>query len=189
MNTFTVLFDACVLYPAPLRDLLMQLAMSDLFRARWTDQIHDEWIKNLLNNRSDLTRENLERTRDLMNSHVLDCLVCDYENLVEGLALPDSNDRHVLAASIRGQVAVIVTFNLQDFPADYMSKFGIEAQHPDEFIRHLIDLAPGRVCACVKRHRARLRNPPKTVEEYLTTLEKQQLPESVQALREFVELI
>ena len=29
MSTFTALYDACVLYPAPLRDLLMQLAITD----------------------------------------------------------------------------------------------------------------------------------------------------------------
>ncbi len=38
-SNFTVVYNACVLYPAPLRDLLMQLALSDLFRARWTEQI------------------------------------------------------------------------------------------------------------------------------------------------------
>lgn len=46
---FTVVYDACVLYPAPLRDLLMHLALSDLYRARWSDLIHDEWTRNRLN--------------------------------------------------------------------------------------------------------------------------------------------
>ncbi len=58
-SNFTALYDACVLYPAPLRDLLMQLALTDLFRARWTNKIHDEWIRNLLKNRLDLTLEQL----------------------------------------------------------------------------------------------------------------------------------
>lgn len=70
MVTFTVLYDACVLYPAPLRDLLMRIALNDLFRARWTDQIHEEWIRNLLKQRLDLTPEQLNRTRELMNAHV-----------------------------------------------------------------------------------------------------------------------
>ena len=101
MPSFTALYDACVLYPAPLRDLLMHLAMTDLFRARWTDQIHDEWISNLSINRPDLKRRQLERTRRLMNAHVLDCLVTGYEGLIDKLKLPDPNDRHVLAAAIR----------------------------------------------------------------------------------------
>ncbi len=91
---FTVVFDACVLYPAPLRDLLVQLALRDIFSARWTDAIHDEWISNLLESRPDLSREALERTRSLMNSHVRDSLVTGYEGLIPGLLLPDENDRH-----------------------------------------------------------------------------------------------
>ncbi len=66
MANFTAIYDACVLYPAPLRDLLMHLALTDLFRAKWTDAIHDEWIRSVLENRPDLTREQLERTRALM---------------------------------------------------------------------------------------------------------------------------
>ena len=74
MTHFTALYDACVLYPAPLRDLLMRLAMTDRFRAKWTHEIHEEWIRNVLEDRPDLTRAQLERTRDLMNAHVRDCL-------------------------------------------------------------------------------------------------------------------
>jgi len=147
MATFTALFDACVLYPAPLRDFLMRLALTDLFRPRWTEQIHDEWIRNLLQNRSDLTAEQLQRTRTLMNSHVRDCVVTGYEPLIDGLTLPDPDDRHVLAAAIRTRASVIVTCNLKDFPQEVLGPLGLEAQHPDEFITHLIDLNPGAVCA------------------------------------------
>lgn len=189
MATFTALYDACVLYPAPLRDLLMHLALTDLFRARWTDEIHEEWIRNLLGNRSDLTREQLERTRTLMNSHVRDCLVTGYEPLIAGLKLPDPNDRHVLAAAIRTRASVIVTFNLDDFPQDVLEPLGLEAQHPDEFITHLIDLDPGSVYAAAKRQRASLKNPPRSVEEFLDTLAQQQLSETVSHLLEFAELI
>lgn len=75
MASFTAVYDACTLYPAPLRDLLMHLALTDLFRAKWTDQIHDEWIRSVLRDRPDLALEQLERTRSLMNAHVRDCLV------------------------------------------------------------------------------------------------------------------
>jgi hypothetical protein len=189
MATFTALFDACVLYPAPLRDLLMRVALTDLFRARWTDQIHDEWIGSVLKGRPDLKREQLERTRDLMNANVRDCLVTGYEELIEGLELPDPGDRHVLAAAIRIRASVIVTFNLKDFPTSVLDPLGIEAQHPDEFMTHLLDLAPGAVCGAVKRQRAALKNPSRSVEELLTTLEQQQLPETVTRLREFADLL
>lgn len=99
MATPIVLFDACVLYPAPLRDLLMHLSLSGLFRARWTNEIHEEWINNLLEQRPDLNRIQLERTRALMNTHILDALVENYETLTPKLSLPDPHDRHVLAAA------------------------------------------------------------------------------------------
>ncbi len=100
MSNLIAVFDACVLYPAPLRDLLMHLATTDLFRAKWTNEIHQEWIRNLLKNRKDLTLSQLERTRDLMNSHVLDCLVEDYSYLIPTIDLKDKDDRHVVAAAI-----------------------------------------------------------------------------------------
>ena len=42
MSALTVLYDACVRYPAPLRDWLMRVAMTDLYRAKWSNAIHDE---------------------------------------------------------------------------------------------------------------------------------------------------
>lgn len=184
MTNFTALYDSCVLYPAPLRDLLMWLALSDLFRARWSNDIHEEWIRNLLEDRPDLTRERLERTRDKMNSNIRDCLVTGYEPLIDGLTLPDPNDRHVLAAAIRASADVIVTFNLKDFPPESVAQFGVEAQHPDTFIVHLIDLNAGVVLNVVTRCWRNLKNPPKTAEEYLDTLLRQGLPETVTALRD-----
>ncbi len=189
MATFTALYDSCVLYPAPLRDLLMRLALTDLFRARWTDRIHEEWMGALLARRADLSREQLERTRELMNAHVRDCLVTGYESLIDGLELPDPNDRHVLAAAVRTRAHVIVTFNLDDFPAEALHPFGMEAQHPDAFIVHLLDLAPGAVCAAVRRQRAALRSPPKDVAEFLEALGQQRLPETVMRLREYERLL
>lgn len=115
MSKFTVIYDACVLYPAPLRDMLMRLALTDLFKAHWTDHIHDEWINALL--REDRHyRETLERTRELMDCHVRDAKVYGYELLIDNLNLPDPDDRHVLAAAIRCNANAIVTFNLKDFP-------------------------------------------------------------------------
>lgn len=189
MATFTALYDACVLYPAPLRDFLMRLALMDLFRARWTDRIHEEWIGALLRDRPDLKREQLDRTRDLMNSSVRDCVVTDYDLLIDGLTLPDPDDRHVVAAAIRARADVIVTFNLDDFPNDYLAQFGIEAQHPDEFIPHLIDLSAGAVVTAAKLQRASLRNPPKSAEELLDALARQRLPETVVRLRRFAHLL
>ena len=183
MATFTALYDACVLYPAPLRDLLLELALTDLFRAKWSSHIHDEWIRAVLQDRPDLTAVQLRRTRDLMDVHARNCLVEDFEDLIPSLTLPDPNDRHVLAAAIRGRADVIVTYNLTDFPEKELQKYGITPQHPDEFLLHLFNLAPSIVCAAARTHRARLKHPPKTTAEYLETLERQSLTQFVAALR------
>ena len=184
MATFTAFYDANVLYPAELRNLLMHLALAGLFRAKWSEDVHEEWISALLEKRPDLTRDKLERTRALMDLHAVDALVTGYEDLIPGLRLPDPNDRHVLAAAIRGQADVIVTMNLRDFPADVVGAFGIEAQHPDEFVLHLLDLAPGAVMAAAESHRQSLKNPPCTMDEYLETLGRQGLAKSASALRD-----
>jgi predicted nucleic acid-binding protein len=189
VSRLTALYDACVLYPAPLRDLLMHLALTDLFRAKWTDEIHEEWIRSVLEDRRDLTRGQLERTRDLMNAHVRDCLVAGYEVLIPALSLPDPDDRHVLAAAIRCGADTIVTYNLNDFPAESLSKYDIDAQHPDDFIAGLLDIAPTEVCLAAKRHRASLKKPPRSVDEFLTTLETQGLVQTVSLLRGFSDVI
>lgn len=186
---FTVLYDACVLFPAPLRDLLMRLALRDMFRARWTQSIHEEWIRNACNKRPHLNRANLDRVAELMNKAVLDCLVEDYEPLILGLTLPDENDCHVLAAAIKGQAEIIVTFNLKDFPPKCLAAFDIQAQHPDDFISHLIDLKPSEVLAACKQQRLTLRNPPKTVDDYLDALLRQGLPNTVAFLKDNSALI
>jgi hypothetical protein len=189
VSSFTALLDACVLYPAPLRDLLMHLALTDLFRAKWTEQIHDEWIRSVLKQRPDLWREQLERTRQLMDAHVRDCVVTGFEELIPALNLPDADDRHVLAAAIRAGADVIVTYNLDDFPPIALALYGIEAQHPDEFIAHLLDIAPQSVCIAANRQRQSLRNPPKSVAEFLTILERQGLAQTVAVLRQFTGLL
>jgi len=184
MSIHVVLFDACVLYPASLRDVLMYLAGSGLFQAKWTDRIHDEWITNLLKNQPEISPEQLAITRRKMDNAVLDSLVIGYEPLIDTLQLPDPNDRHVLAAAIRAEADLIVTNNLRDFPNNILAPYGIEAITPDEFLIRLIDENAEAVLSTIKRQREHLKNPPKTVEEHLATLEKQGLPQTVAFLRE-----
>ena len=189
MNPFTVLVDSCVLYPAPLRELVMRLVLEDLFRARWTERIHGEWIRSVLKDRPDLKRERLERTRSMMDSHALNALVTGYEPLIEGLSLPDPDDRHVLAAAIHSQSNLLLTFNLKDFPAASLSPFGIEAQHPDEFLLHQWSLNQPKVLMALRTQRANLRNPSVKSLEFLDTLRQQQLPQFVSELQRYADVI
>jgi len=180
---FTVVYDACVLYPAPLRDLLMRLALTDLYRGRWTDMIHDEWTRNLKRQRPDLKDEDLERTRSLMNACVRDCLVTGFQHLIPAIELPDPDDRHVVAAAIHCAASLIVTFNLKDFPPERLEQYNLVAQHPDDFIFDLLDLHPAHVCEAAANQRRALKNPPKSVDEYLDTLMRQGLTQTVGELR------
>ncbi len=184
MSNFTAVYDACVLYPAPLRDLLMELALTDLFRARWSEKIHQEWIRNVLKNRPDLNESEMLRTKAYMDTNVRDALVTDFELLIPSLELPDKNDRHVLAVAIRCSADVIVTFNLKDFPADYLLTFDVETQHPDDFILYLLDLYPGQVCRAAEKVRQRLRSPRMDYSKYLSNLLKQGLPQTVSRMNE-----
>lgn len=186
MASFTVVYDACVLYPAPLRDLLIRLARTGRFRAKWTNEILDECFRSILSSRADLEAKKLERTRELMIRAVPDCLVHGYESLIDGIKLPDGKDRHVVAAAIRSGAQVIVTWNLKDFPDDALKPFDISAQDPDVFVSHVIDLAPGAVCSAITEQASALKNPPRTVADVLELLEKQGLAQSVAELRDLL---
>jgi hypothetical protein len=186
---FTVIYDACVLYPAPLRDFLIELAAARLFRARWTEAIHEEWISNLLTVRPDLSCERLHRTMELMNQAIPDCLVYGYEYLIPAITLPDPDDRHVVAAAIHGGADAIVTFNLKDFPNSSLSQYELEAIHPDEFIAAQNDLDESKIVIAAQSCRERLINPPIPASEYLEILRRQGLPKTVASLCPFMEVI
>lgn len=182
---FIVLFDASVFYPAPVRDLFIELALADFYRAKWTNQIHKEWMWNLLRKRPDLKRENLEKTKRLINEAVEDCLVENYEALIKSLLLPDKDDRHVLAAAIKGEAQIIVTYNLKDFPDRILRKFDIQAQHPDDFFLNQIDLNLPAFLTTVKLIRKSLKKPSKTPREYIDSLRKHSLTRTAEFLRKF----
>ena len=181
---FVVVYDACVLYPAPLRDLLIRVATTGIVRARWTEEILDECFRNIAKNRPDIPVEALDRTRALMGNAVPDCLVTGYASLADGVELPDKRDRHVLAAAIRCSAQAIVTFNLKDFPVAALADFGIEAMHPDDFVLDALGLAPGIVLRAVTQQAAALKSPPVTLQQLLDTLRENGLEQSVARMRE-----
>ncbi|MEZ5296529.1 MAG: PIN domain-containing protein [Ilumatobacteraceae bacterium] len=182
--SFAATYDACVLHPAGVRDLLVRLGMSGLFRAHWSDRILDEMVASILARRPDLDASALQRTRDLMNRAVRDALTTGYEALIDSLELPDENDRHVLACAIRSGSQVIVTENTSDFPQAALEPYNIEAQTPDTFVLHLVELAPSTVAAILEAQAAALTDPPFTVSDVLDRLAHSGLPRSAAALRD-----
>ena len=173
MSGLVVLLDANVIYPAPLRDVFVQMVSTGIIRARWTNEIHEEWIAALLQNEPQRRRASLERTRDFMNDAVRDCLVTNYQRHISKINLPDPNDRHVLAAAIEGKCQFIVTNNLKDFPAKDLKTFNIVAISPDAFIHGLLSQNSSMVAKCLQDVRARLIKPPITENQYLDILERQ----------------
>lgn len=183
--SFTVIDEACVLYPAPLRSCLMYLAGA--CRARWTNEIHGEWMRHVAANHPDIQPSQIQRVRDLMDRNVLDCLVTGREHVTETLELPDPDDRHVLAAAIHGGAEVIVTFDLKDFPASKLETFGVRARRPDDFLAELLETSPQFVLQAAEQ-RASLKNPPMDA-ALLDSLARQRLAQAVAKLRAFAESI
>ena len=172
MPVSVAFLDASVLYPAPLRDFLLELAVSDFYRAKWSDAVHDEWIRALLRRRPDIPASRLERTRRLMDAHVRDALVSGFEDLLPAIRLPDPDDRHVVAAAVRGEADVILTANIKDFPASALAPHELEAEHPDDFLVRLYREAPSRFREALERVRSRLRNPPFSPRQHLDALRR-----------------
>ena len=179
-----VVLDACVLHPAPLRDLLIRLDLAGMVRARWSERIMEECFASILDRRPDLAPDALDRTRELMKAAIPDWEITGFEDLIEDLELPDPDDRHVLAAAIRGSAQIIVTSNLKDFPSAALAAHGVEAQHPDDFILERIEEAPALVAQVLMEQAAALKNPPCTIEDVLTALQDAGLVRSVARLRD-----
>lgn len=180
---FVVLYDANVLYPSVVRDLLIRIAQAGLVQARWTDEILDEVFSSVIKNRPELDRTKLARTRQLMNGAVRGCLVTGYGVLIEALVLPDPDDRHVLAAAIKARAQVIVTNNLKDFPASALEPWDTEAKSADDFVLDQIDLSKQTVHGAVRRMAGARKNPPATFVDVLALLERDGLVKSAASLR------
>lgn len=178
-----VVLDACVLYPASLRDFLLCLAEQGCFRPGWSADIVEEFVRNILADRPDLERRQLHRTVQAMNAAFPEACVTGYDPIVKALALPDPGDRHVLAAAIKARASVIVTLNLRDFPLAELAKYGTVAMHPDAFVVDLMKADSSAVERAFRVQLKSLKNPPVTVEDLLATLERRGMVEMAGLLR------
>jgi len=175
-------FDACILYPFHLRNIVVQAAVDRLVEARWSDQIHDEWIRNLAANAPTIPLERLQATRRLMNNALPGATVAAYEHLISTVSLPDPDDRHVVATAIAASASVILTWNLQDFPATELKKFGLRRQTPDAFLVELYDQAPDLTVSSLANARRNLNKSRVSVSEFIDILGKQKLTQLVTRL-------
>lgn len=124
-----VVLDACVLFPTGLRALLLDAARAEYFTPLWSPRILDEWRLAARKQGSDAGAEIALLAVDWPQASV-DTSDVD----IETLWLPDTGDRHVLAAAIAGQADELVTANLRDFPSRLLAKHGVTPRHPDTFL-------------------------------------------------------
>ncbi len=160
--------DACVLYPASLRDTLLRAAQARLYVPRWSRDLLDELLRNLVANGA-VTPAAAVRLLTAMRTAFPQASVTDYDDLIPHL-INHPKDRHVLAAAIRAQAQTIVTLNLRDFPAAALGPYDIQAQHPDEFLTALLITSPRRMIQIISEQAGDLKNSPKTAEDVLATL-------------------
>lgn len=187
---FVAVLDACVLYPLLLRDTLLTLAEDEFFTPKWSQQIEDEWVRNVRAKgiaRGDdpaALDKALQNTRACMNDAFMDACVPPQQIVLpalNGLVPPD--DQHVVATAIACRADAIVTANLKHFPDDALSHYGLEAIHPDDFFMDLVDFDQVRAVKALSRMIGRYTRPPKTSAELAEAFVRVQLLQAAEWLR------
>lgn len=187
-NPFVVILDANVLFPFRVRDVLLTFAHEGLFRARFTEQILDEWTENLIELKPSL-KDSIHSQVDIIRRKFDECFVTGHMPLIEGLEMPDENDRHVLAAAIRCSAQVIVTENRRDFPKDLLDEYDVEALGADEMLANTYELFPAEAARALGKVRRRYKNPPMNVSEFLLDLTRVGLPKLAAIARRDIETL
>ena len=175
-----VVLDACILYPAAQRDLFMWLAAGGAIHAHWTNEIHDEWMRNVEHDYG-VDRGVLDRVRKLMDRAAGDALIGRYRQHERLFPKTDAKDRHVAAAAVAARkrsgadIVTIITWNLKDFDRKELAKAGVVAENPDAFLCRLLADSPEKAVAVFIQMRDNLRTPPKTTRECADTIAAQGL--------------
>lgn len=188
IGRYTSVLDACVLHPAFLRASLLWFAAEKLYRPIWSEEIFGEWAQSL-ERRFDDPPQKLNTQRETMEKAFPGAMVQLPEGLIEGLKLPDANDRHVLAAAIVGRADAIITTNLKHFPPEICGRYSLEVIHPDDFLVNVIDLHQDRAVAACRKHRQVLKNPPYSAAEFVAKFEAAGLIQTHQRLLPLIDLL
>ncbi len=100
MGKTIAVLDANVLYGSFIRDVMLSLFAAEMYEARWTEQITQEWVRHLTANIPEITPKRVARTVNAMNRISPNALVSNYEKYIGNITIPDVDDRHVVAAAI-----------------------------------------------------------------------------------------
>lgn len=168
---FPVFLDACVLVPINLTDLLLRLAEAGTYRPLWSAQVLDEVIRTLPKCSKSMTPAKAAHRVAVMRAAFPDAEVTGYESLIAAMT-NDPNDRHVLAAAVRADAAIIVTANLNDFPPTTTAPYDINAVHPDHFLLDQLDLYPDTTMQCLRELVTARQRPRESLDKFLAQLSK-----------------
>lgn len=166
-----VVYDACILYPFSLRNVVVQCAVDRLVHARWTDDIHEEWMENLLRKHPGLARERLRRTRDLMERAVPGALVTGHRRWLASISVRDGGDRHVVAAAIEAGARAIVSAD-RHFRDEDLAPRGLAVWRPDGFLFGLLRADPEAMVASMARARRNLSRSAPSAAEFIAGLRR-----------------
>ncbi len=183
MATFPALFDTNVLFGLHLNDAILGMAKRGLFRPLWSMQILTELSDNLVEH--GLSSANAGRRLAAMQRAFPDAMVGGHEDLV-GAMTNDAKDRHVLAAGVRANREVLVTFDLTDFPEESVAPYDVEIVHPDTFLLDQLDLYPGPTVGVLRQLIADYSSPKLEMEDLLVRLADAGVPEFASAVRRYL---
>lgn len=181
-----VLIDACVLYRQILRDLLLNLALQKLYLPKWSPGIQNEWVKTYFQKYPEADKAIPLLIVERMNTKFPDAEVVGYASDIEKYSLPDKNVRHVLAAAVKAEAVIILTFNLKGFPISDLSKFEINPLSPDDFCEQLIVQHPNKFSEAFLGHLNMYQNPRLSVHELLERYTNNGIPNTASRLRKLV---
>ena len=181
LDRFTVVLDACTIFPMLVRDVLLTLANHGFFSPKWSPRICEEWIRNLT---SRMRERYPERDATAQIQRIAASMALAFPDAEVIAQIPetailepvDPKDRHVVMTAIAARADAIVTFNLADFAAVHLRRhLGLEVIHPDDFVMDLVDLNEKRAVVAFRELRERKQNPPWDTKELVQRLRNSRL--------------
>jgi len=103
--------------------------------------------------------------------------------------LPDTNDKHVFAAALAARADVLITENIKDFPTNILGEYNMELRTADAFMADTATLDLPKSAAAVNRMRRRLKNPSYTPKKLLAKMDQHGLILTVDALKDFQDVM
>ena len=167
-----VFIDANVFVAPWTFDALLTLADAGLIEPRWSDEVIRE------------ARRAIERLGGprRKGGHIDAAEAAyPYANVpiepadLEGMALPDPDDRHVVAGARVAECDIITTYNMKDFPQTVLEPYGLRAAHPDELLTELAESDPATASAAIRLLVSNKKHPPRSMAEEIAGLRRNNL--------------